>query len=75
MDTIKELNFEQALKELEVIVRRLEAGGQDLEAAIKDYEQGTQLKAICEKKLAEAKLKVEKIIANPDGSITTALFE
>lgn len=64
------ISFEQAVKELEEIVRKLESGQVDLESAIKDYERGNELRKICEKKLNEAKLKVENIIKNQDGSVT-----
>ena len=63
------ISFEQAVKELEEIVRKLESGQVNLETAIKDYERGNQLRKICEQKLNEAKLKVENIIKNQDGSI------
>ena len=66
--------FEEALKELESIVRRMESGGQDLDSAIKDYERGMALKQLCEKRLSEAKLKVEKIIKAQDGEVTTEPF-
>lgn len=72
-DIIK-LSFEESMKELEAIVRRLESGGLDLELAIKDYARGNALRAHCETKLAEAKLKVEKIVAGSDGSIKTEPF-
>ena len=65
------ISFEQAVKELEDIVRKLESGQVDLESAIKDYERGNQLRGICEQKLNDAKLKVENIIKNQDGSVTT----
>jgi exodeoxyribonuclease VII small subunit len=67
----KDITFEQAAKELEDIVRKLESGQIDLENAIKDYERGNELRKICEQKLGEAKLKVEKIIKTQDGKITT----
>ena len=57
----KELSFEEALKELEEIVVKLEKGDISLDDAIKAYEQGTLLKEQCEKRLREAKLKVEEI--------------
>ena len=57
----KELSFEEALKELEEIVVNLEKGDISLDDAIKAYEQGTLLKEQCEKRLREAKLKVEEI--------------
>ncbi len=67
----KDITFEQAVAELEAIVRKLESGQAGLEDAIKDYERGNELRKICEAKLNEAKLKVEKIIKNQDGSVTT----
>ncbi len=71
MDDIAVLSFEAALKELEAIVRRLEEGQQDLEAAIADYERGSALKSHCDAKLAEAKLKVEQIVSKGDSAVTT----
>jgi exodeoxyribonuclease VII small subunit len=62
------LSFEQALAELEKIVQDLERGQLDLEAAIRAYERGTALKEHCERKLKEAKLRVDRITLGPDGS-------
>lgn len=70
MTEIAQLTFEQAAKELEDIVRKLESGQIDLENAINFYERGNALRQHCEAKLAQAKLKVEQIVKNPDGSIT-----
>ena len=72
---IKELTFEQALSELEEIVEKLEQGDIDLEDSIDIYERGTLLKAHCEDKLNSAKLKVDKIIAQPDGDFTSEPYE
>lgn len=75
MSETENLSFEQSLHELEEIVRKLESGQVDLETAIKDYERGSELRKVCETKLSEAKLKVEKIVAQAeDGSITTEEF-
>lgn len=68
------LTFEAAMKELETIVRALEAGNADLDKAIHDYQRGTALKEHCLKKLAEAKLKVEQIQVSADGQVTTKAF-
>ena len=65
---IAKLSFEDALKQLEAIVGELEGGKGKLEEAIKNYERGVALKRHCEKKLAEAQAKVEKITFAPDGS-------
>jgi len=67
-------NFEEALKELETIVRKLESGSQDLDASINDYVRGTELKGFCEEKLKAARLKVESILAK-DGALTIQPFE
>jgi exodeoxyribonuclease VII small subunit len=65
---IAKMSFEDALAELEEIVRSLEGGKGKLEDAITAYERGAQLKAHCEKKLKEAQAKVEKISLGADGS-------
>jgi len=63
------LSFEDALKELEGIVQQLERGQVKLDEAITAYERGARLKRHCEQKLAEAKMKVEKIVFSTDGSV------
>lgn len=55
------LGFEEAMKELEKIVRDLESGQVRLDDAVKAYERGAALKKHCEAKLADARAKVEKI--------------
>jgi exodeoxyribonuclease VII small subunit len=51
---VSHLSFEEALAELEKIVRGLETGQQKLEEAIAAFERGSQLRRHCEAKLAEA---------------------
>ncbi len=63
------LSFEDALAELEKIVRGLEGGQQKLEDAIGAYERGARLRAHCEAKLAEAEARVQAIVAAADGSV------
>lgn len=67
---IDTLSFEEALAQLEEIVRQLESGNGKLDDAISAYEKGALLKRHCEAKLAEAKAKVDKISLAPDGSVT-----
>jgi exodeoxyribonuclease VII small subunit len=64
---VAKMSFEDALEELEEIVRTLEGGKGRLEEAIGAYERGAKLKAHCEKKLKEAQAKVEKISLGADG--------
>ena len=66
---ISALSFEDALKELEGIVKQLEGGLVKLDEAIAAYERGALLKRHCEQKLAEAKMKVEKIVFSADGTV------
>jgi len=69
---VADLSFEAAMAELEKIVSLLERGDLDLEASISAYERGEALKKHCEKKLAEAELRVEKIRVGEDGKATGA---
>lgn len=69
-DDIAALSFEDALKELETIVGGLERGQIKLDDAIAAYSRGTQLREHCEKKLAEAKAKIETIVTGPGGAVT-----
>ena len=63
------MSFEEALAELQDLVKRLERGDNKLDDAIKAYERGAALKRHCEAKLREAQLKVEKIVLSQDGSV------
>jgi exodeoxyribonuclease VII small subunit len=67
-DDIKRLNFEDAMKELEKIVKDLESGQVKLDEAVKAYERGAALRKHCEEKLKDARMKVEKITG---GGATT----
>lgn len=70
-DSISTLSFEDALAELDRIVRGLEAGQQKLEDAIGCYERGTALRRHCEAKLAEAEARVQAIVERADGSLAS----
>ena len=63
------MSFEDALAELERIVRDLEAGQGKLDDAISSYERGALLKAHCEAKLRDAEAKVERITRAADGNL------
>ena len=68
---IATMSFEEALAELEQIVRRLEGGQVRLDDAIECYERGAQLKRHCEQKLNEAQQRVDRIVVGADGAIGT----
>jgi len=74
-DDILRLSFEDAIRELEAIVRTLEEGKGKLDEAIESYERGTLLRRHCEAKLAEAQARIDKIVPAADGSVKTVPFE
>ncbi len=65
---LEALGFEQAMGELEEIVRRLERGDADLESAIALYERGARLRRHCEAKLKSAEARVERIMLEANGA-------
>lgn len=65
------MSFEDALKELEQIVERLERGEVSLDDAVSAYERGAQLKQQCQQRLDEARLKVEKIRSSKSSGQAT----
>ncbi len=68
---IAALSFEDALAQLETIVRGLEEGSGKLDDAIQAYERGAALKRHCEAKLQEARMRVERIVLGPGGAVAT----
>lgn len=72
---VDKMSFEEALAELEGIVKKLEGGEAPLEESIAIYERGASLKAHCESKLKSAELKVEQIVQGSGGKITTEAAE
>lgn len=65
-----EMTFEQAMKELEQVVGRLERGDVALDESITLYERGAMLKKRCEEKLKEAEEKVAAITLDAEGQPT-----
>ncbi len=75
-DAIDTLSFEDALKELEGIVSRLETGDAALDESIALYTRGEALRTQCEKRLKDAQARIEKITLGPDGKPSgTASFD
>ncbi len=67
---ISAMNFEDALKALEQVVRRLESGEARLDESIELYEQGEKLRAHCQARLDAAQARIEKIVQGADGKPT-----
>ena len=68
-DTLEKMTFEKAMKELETLVDSLDKGDVSLDEAITAYDRGSQLKDHCQKKLNEAKMKVETIQSSGDSKV------
>ncbi|NQV46292.1 MAG: exodeoxyribonuclease VII small subunit [Rhodospirillaceae bacterium] len=68
---IAKLSFEDALEELEDIVRELEEGSGGLESSIKAYERGANLKNHCEARLKAAQARVEKVVLAAGGDVSS----
>ena len=67
---VKEMSFEDALRELEQVVGKLERGEVPLDDSIALYERGAALKKRCEAKLKDAEEKVAKLTLDGDGTPT-----
>jgi exodeoxyribonuclease VII small subunit len=64
-----ELTFDEALAELQRTVATLEAGGHPLEASIALYERGVALHGRCARLLADAELRVKRLVERAGGAI------
>lgn len=59
--------FEEAMKKLETIIESMESDELPLETLLARYEEGTRLAALCQSKLEEAELKIQKLEKNTAG--------
>ncbi len=66
---VAELSFEQALDELDALVRRMEAGELGLDDAVAAYRRGAELARHCQGKLTVAEQEIRKL----DGDMLTPL--
>ena len=64
------MNFEEAMKQLEETVKKLESGETALEESMELFEKGVNLSRTCQKLLSEAQLKVTKLIAENDTEVS-----
>ncbi len=64
-----EIKFEQALSELETIIKLMEEGNLDLDTSLEKFEKGIQLVRICEKKLAQAERNIDVLLCSENGEL------
>ena len=65
------MTFEEALKELEETVKKLEAGETTLDEAMSLFEKGVTLTKNCRKMLDEAQLRVKKVTETGEEDFAT----
>jgi exodeoxyribonuclease VII small subunit len=70
-DDISAMSFEEALKELESILARIDMGEEKLENAVAAFERAAKLRIHCEKKLNSARLRIEKVVGSAEGKVLT----
>lgn len=68
------LSFEQAIKQLEETVSRLESGELGLEESLAEFEKGMSFVRICKQKLDEAETRIAKLVEMKNGSLATEPF-
>ena len=66
---IERLAFDEALAELQRTVAELETGGQPLETTIALYERGVALHERCSSLLADAELRVRRLVERAGGAL------
>lgn len=70
---MKEVKFEEAIKRLEDIAKKLESGELGLDESVEEFEEGMKLSKICTKMLNEAEKRINILIDN-DGEIKEENF-
>ncbi len=74
MENIEKLNFEETIKQLELIVNELEKGNLSLDESVKKFEEGIKLSKLCNQFLNNAEKKIN-ILINNDGKLEEEKFE
>ncbi len=74
-DDVAKLSFEDALAELDQIVKGLEGGTLKLDTAVQAFERGVKLRRHCEAKLAEVEARIEALVQRTDGTLGTRPLE
>ena len=75
MATKKNISFEDNLKELEDIVKKLEGGDVSLDEMLDLFEQGIARTKECNQQLKEAEQKISILVKNGLGEMEEQPFE
>jgi exodeoxyribonuclease VII small subunit len=72
---VESLSYEEAVAELEGLIKKLEQGSVDLADSIASYERGVALATRCAELLEETERKVERLILGPGGALAERPLE
>ncbi len=73
-EEVEQMSFEDSIKNLEALVKELEAGGIDLDRSIEIYEKAVILRNHCRKILDDSERRIQKIMES-SGTIKTEDFD
>ena len=68
------MTFEEAMKELEVLVRRMESGEPTLDESILLFQRGVELSRLCTSKLDAIEKKIVQLVENKEGEMVEQPF-
>jgi len=71
----KNINFEEAMENLENIVENLEKGELPLEESVQKFKEGIELSNYCEKLLDDAEKSITILLKDKNGEITEENFD
>lgn len=72
---IAAMTFEEALENLEKVVEKMDDDSVGLDAAVKAYERGVELRDHCQRQLDAAQERINKIEPGPGGAPGTAPYD
>ena len=70
----EEYKLEDAMRRLDQVVAALDREGADLEEALRLYEEGVRLVALCNQKLSDAERKIQMLKINSEGELCETPF-
>ena len=70
----KKLSFEQALSNLEEIIRQMESGEAPLESLVTHYQTGVKMLKLCRERIDSAEMKIKEV-NEANGALIEKDFE
>ena len=73
-EKLEQLSFEEALAQLEQVVRQLENGELSLDQSLAAFRKGSELSLLCRHKLNEVERSISKLVTTADGELSEEEF-